>query len=258
MPHKFNLIRQLEEISGNGWTAPHQQMYDGWLVRYANGYTRRANSVYPLYRGNMSLTDKIAYAEQFYAQRGLPTVFKLTEAAEPPELDSALAECDYSVSGRTSVQVRALTGATLSHPIPAEMLDTRPYASRLWLDAVYEMNAVRPIYQPVLHDMLTKYLLMPSHFVLLWQETRVIAAALMVFERGYAGIFDVVVHPEWRARGVGRALMEYLLVAAQQSDAHTAYLQVAYENTRAWRLYERLGFHEEYRYWYREKPLPVT
>jgi len=31
------------------WPALQQRLYDGWVVRFARGHTRRANSVNPLY-----------------------------------------------------------------------------------------------------------------------------------------------------------------------------------------------------------------
>jgi len=44
-------IRSVEERSLNAWPSLHQMLYDGWVLRFSNGYTRRANSVSPIYRG---------------------------------------------------------------------------------------------------------------------------------------------------------------------------------------------------------------
>ena len=35
----------LEELAMNAWPAIQTYLYDGWIVRFANGYTKRANSV---------------------------------------------------------------------------------------------------------------------------------------------------------------------------------------------------------------------
>ena len=41
--------RELEELALTTWPALQQWLYDGWVVRFAGGHTRRANSVTPLY-----------------------------------------------------------------------------------------------------------------------------------------------------------------------------------------------------------------
>lgn len=254
---KRQLIRQLEELAANAWAAPYAVLHDGWVLRYASGYTRRANSVMPLYRPTQPVAQKLAYCEAFYNQRALPTHFKLTGATEPPDLDTILGEHDYNVLARTSVQMLPLpTWADLPPMHPLDV-DTRTYPSAIWLEAFYQMNAVRMVDQIIARQMLGEHLLPPAHFVTLWQKSQPVAVALVVIEKGYAGIFDVVVHPEYRGRGYGRRLMHYLLWLARDQGAHSAYLQVMYDNVPALHLYESLGFREAYQYWYREKPLPV-
>ena len=41
------LHRRLEEVAMNAWPALQQMLFDGWIVRFAQGYTKRANSVHP-------------------------------------------------------------------------------------------------------------------------------------------------------------------------------------------------------------------
>src|SRR5690242_21399752 len=89
------LIRHLEELSLNALPSLESIYLDGWVVRFANGYTKRANSVNPLYDSSMNLDDKIAYCESLYAVRKQPTVYKMTSLAEPHDLDSVLANLGY-------------------------------------------------------------------------------------------------------------------------------------------------------------------
>jgi hypothetical protein len=45
-------------------------LYDGWLLNFANGYTRRANSVQTLYPSTLDLEEKIDYCEALYTREG--------------------------------------------------------------------------------------------------------------------------------------------------------------------------------------------
>lgn len=250
-------IQQLEALSANAWNAPYSNVYDGWLIRYANGYTRRANAVLPLYPSKLPLADKLAYCEQFYMQRALPTYFKITEASEPAALDGVLSDFGYTASAHTSVQTLKLQQWESRVDLNSEALDVRSYPSKIWLGAFYDLNSTRAMHHAVAHQMLNEHLLQPANFVLLWEKQDPVAIALLVHEQQFTGIFDVIVHSERRGQGVGQQLMQYLLALAQQAGSHTAYLQVMLNNERALRLYASLGFSEQYRYWYREKPLPV-
>ncbi|MDE5746700.1 MAG: GNAT family N-acetyltransferase, partial [Acetatifactor sp.] len=72
-------IRFFEEISSNAHVALGTLQYDGWLLRFANGHTNRANSVSAIYPSTISLDVKVPYCEEIYKKANLSCVFKLTE-----------------------------------------------------------------------------------------------------------------------------------------------------------------------------------
>ena len=72
------MIRKIEELSMNAWPSLQTKLYDGWVLRFSDGYTRRANSVNPIYESKIVLDEKIDFCEKEYEQRNLPTLFKLT------------------------------------------------------------------------------------------------------------------------------------------------------------------------------------
>ena len=72
----MNNVILYEELTMNAHPAIQTQLLDGAVLRFAAGYTKRANSVNPLYSSEIS--NKISYCEYIYTSQGLPTVFKLT------------------------------------------------------------------------------------------------------------------------------------------------------------------------------------
>jgi ribosomal-protein-alanine N-acetyltransferase len=56
-------------------------------------------------------------------------------------------------------------------------------------------------------------------------------------------INNVAVLPQFRAHGIGTALLQYVLIEARRLGATRATLEVRASNTAALRLYERLGFY---------------
>src|SRR5215510_11714647 len=90
-------FRRLEEIAMNAWPALQQVLYDGWVLRFANGYTKRANSVNPLYVSCGAIAEKIAFCERCYANHGVPAIFRLTSCLAPLELDVALEQRGYQL-----------------------------------------------------------------------------------------------------------------------------------------------------------------
>jgi ribosomal protein S18 acetylase RimI-like enzyme len=79
------------------------------------------------------------------------------------------------------------------------------------------------------------------------------AFGLGVAERGVVGLFDIVVRPAFRGRGLGRRLAQALMAWGGEGGARTAYLQVGDDNSVARRLYESLGFRAAYPYHYRRR-----
>src|SRR5581483_1871684 len=92
-------VLALEEVCYDVWRAPDVEEVDGWRLRFANGLTGRANSVWPNGDGLLPLDERIERVEAWYAARGAAPRFQLTRAARPPGLDDALVRRGYEQSG---------------------------------------------------------------------------------------------------------------------------------------------------------------
>jgi ribosomal protein S18 acetylase RimI-like enzyme len=243
------MIRTIEELSMNAWPAMQTLHYDGWVLRFADGYTKRANSVYPLYPSKLDVDEKIEFCESFYRDRNLPAIFKLTHASTPADLDARLDEHGYRAGARTSVQLLDLK--TGEHEIPSDVVLTSE-DSEPWHAAFARMNNVsadrRATHENILHAILPE-----KCYASIRIDGDIVGCGLGVLQTSYLGIFDIVIDPGQRGQGRGTSLMNALLAWGQNHQAHTAYLQVMCDNEPALRLYEKLGFQEKYQYWYRIK-----
>jgi ribosomal protein S18 acetylase RimI-like enzyme len=243
------MIRTIEELSMNAWPALQTMLWDGWVLRFANGYTRRANSVYPLYPGSgqTSPAEKIVACEKHYRAQGLPVVFKMTTACFPSELDDLLAARGYKVEAHTSLQLLSLKKWG---PAPLENVSLDPQENDAWQAAFGRMSRLEGK-SAAAHRQILDLILLPTRYAALEVDGQIVACGLGVLQDGFLGLYDIVTSPDFRRRGYGEQIMRALLAWAKRQGAHTAYLQVMLNNPPALKLYEKLGFNEAYRYWYR-------
>jgi len=233
----------------NAWPALRQVVHDGWVLRFSGSYTGRANSVHPLYPGNLPLGEKIAHCEQAYHRLGLVPLFKLTTAAQPDGLDGALAALNYRAFNRTSVQTVELGKLP---PLPAADETVVAYESprESWVESVVRFRSINPHDAKTLRAILAA-LVPPARFATVVEGGETVACGLAVLERPWVGLFDIVTREDRRRRGHGGRVTRALLDWAKGEGAERAYLQVTLDNTPASRLYATLGFRETYQYWYR-------
>jgi len=241
------MITAIEELSLNAWPSLQTMLYDGWVIRFANGYTKRANSVNPLYASTLDLDEKIRFCKRIYQSNKLPVVFKMTPAVCPDHLEKRLSAGGYRQDSPTSVQVMGLgsvdaqgTGEVNLQEILAEE----------WLDDFCRMNAVAESHRETLRQILIN--IVPRHcFVSLKSDEKAIACGLGVLQSGYIGLFDIVTDAASRNRGYGQKIVNSILAWGRQNGAREAYLQVMLDNATALHLYSKIGFVEKYQYWYR-------
>lgn len=231
----------------NAWPALETMVYDGWVLRFANGYTRRANSVNPIYASSIDLDTKISCCEGIYTQKGLRTIFKLTRDVFPPDLDPVLENRGYAREAETSVQILMLD--SLRSEIDGRV-DISDRLDDAWLDAFFRMSGADAKYRDTLSSILTRGPIQRC-FARIERSRTIVACGLGVREDTTVGLFEIIVDQRLRGMGLGRLITEGILAWAKKAGAETSYLQVMVENKTALALYEKLGFREEYRYWYR-------
>ncbi|MBP5580766.1 MAG: GNAT family N-acetyltransferase [Ruminococcus sp.] len=240
-------IRFFEELSANGHTALNVMQYDGWLLRFSEGYTGRANSVCVLYPSTKSIEEKVAYCEYCYEKQGLPCIFKLTD--EDTELCGYLTAKGYKMIKPTDVKLLSLDGTDFEYGDDC-IFSEEPWE---WLPHYFEFEGItdeknRDIYL----RMLTKVVPQTLYCTMMY-EGEPVGCVSSVTEHGYMLMQNVVVKPDMRGKGLGGKLCRAILAKARELGAEYSYLQVMQDNPAAVKLYDRLGFEKIYTYWYMKK-----
>lgn len=245
------MIPAFEEVGLAAWPPRDRIDFDGWVLCESGGFTRRTNSVLPLSPGRLPLGDKIAHCEAFYAERGAPTIFKLTDASEPPSLDEVLEVRGYRQRDPTSVQTVDLgLGWFASHGT----VRMRPGFRLAWLRDCASIQGLDAARTDGLRDILLRIAAAPEPCAFAWVEDMGSTAAvgLGVVRGRHVFLGEIATRPDARRRGLARRVVESLLEWGASKGASVGMLQVVRSNGPALALYRKLGFAEQYRYWYRE------
>jgi len=238
------LERRIEEAGLNAWPALQQMLYDGWVLRFSKGYTKRANSANALYPSAIDTREKVAFCEAQYKARDLRPIFRITPFA-PADLDGILEARGYERIDTTLVLHLDLSqsATTSSEHVRETSLDD-------WLPIFCRLKST-PLDAHHTHREILEAILGRCFYASLTVSGETVSCALGVLEGEFFGLFDVVTAPEHRKKGHAATLLSSMLDWAQENGARHAYLGVVELNSPARRLYDKLGFREVYRYWYR-------
>lgn len=241
------LAREVETAAYRSWPARQLEEYDNWQLRYADGFSRRGNSLYPAGSSALDYETKLHYCRDWFRDRGLDLVVRQTPASEAG-VDELLAERGFSLEGETDVMVAELPAfAPRVSPLLAPQPSTR------WWDAMASMWRIGLSRQSGWRGIIERIDL-PAAYGLQIDGQEDIAAGLAVVDGSWVGLFEVVVAEERRRHGIGADFTRSLLAWGRSQGADRAYLQVVKENEAAIALYETLGFGHAYTYWYRRAP----
>lgn len=242
--------KRIEEMTLNAWPAIQTVVYQGWLLRFADGYTKRSNSISALYsEHSLNLHTQIHQCERTYAQAGLDVIFKITPF-NPPDLDSTLDSMNYSVVDPSSVKVLEHLH-DIEAPTHSEAT-IQEFVSDEWLHILGELTGLSEQSLAITKRLLSQSVIQYGFFTL-YDQSKPVACGIGALEQGVLGLYDIVTSPVFRNRGFGKQLLLHILQWAKAKGATRSYLQVLQNNVPANRLYDRLRYKEIYTYWYRHK-----
>jgi N-acetylglutamate synthase len=239
----LSLVQQAEERLINVWPAPSTMLMDGWVVRFANGYSGRANSASAITRDAALSDDLIHRLEGLYGDAGLSPTFRISPLAGK-DCEALLIERGYHLKNEVSTMLLNL-GSFNARADDKVKITAAPTAD--WLRGVSIRQ--EPSKRSEAHlETIVGNIRVPAAFARLMLENEPIGFGMSAIDRGWAELGSIMLDQDQRGKGLGRAVVGSLLTWAKEKGAERAFLQVDITNSVAINLYISLGFKEIYRY----------
>lgn len=234
----------------NAWPALSHVLHDGWLLRFADGLTRRANSANPLHAGARMDGATIQFFENLFRVQDLPLIVRVPSMLDA-SVDRHLAELGYIAEGESRTIHGDMSAMVVQDDPAAEILSA---PDDDWLDHIHALQGRTPAQSEIYEDIIDAIAL-PSAFATLYDDGAVVAMAYGAIDGDMLCCESVVTAAGHRGKGYGRRMMSALLHWAASQGADSACLQVEAGNTAGAALYRSLGMHTElHRYHYRRLP----
>lgn len=239
-------IRYYENISSNAFVGLEELDYDGWQLRFTNGFTGRANSVQIKDESTIDLSEKIKFCEKEYAKHNLPCIFKLTDADE--DFISELEKRGYQVVKPTDLMLLPLKDTVIDNEILTDVCFSS--SSEGWFESYFEFENMHDEIKQDLTRKIHAKVSVDQIYIKLMHEGKVAAVASLAIEDENSLLHNVVVSPDLRGLGLGKKLCQAAILISKQSGASNIYLQVMQNNPIAMNLYNKLSFEKQYTYYY--------
>jgi ribosomal protein S18 acetylase RimI-like enzyme len=239
--------RRLEEYALNASGILQTLIYDGWLIGYRPGSTKRLRCVNAFYPSTLPIPQKIEHCRRLYREAGLPPLFRLLPFSYPVDLDQHLERAGWFAFERTLVMQTDLTLLRMP-PLPAFTVELLPVPQ--WIELTAQLRDLAEENKTNVLERARTYPL-PQVGAVIRREDDVVACGLVKLEDDVAGVFALATRPDLRGLGMGRTVIAALLAEAHRRGARRAYLQVSASNDSALALYTHFGFMSAYEYWYR-------
>jgi ribosomal protein S18 acetylase RimI-like enzyme len=279
--------RELDRVAARAWPPVVSERLGEWELRWAGGFTRRANSVLPLGDPGMPLEKALRQVVAWYAERGLPAYIQLSTGAEgaQEQLAAELAARGWvrevsaqvrtavlaEVADRAESAIRKAPGGITpavvlsravderwlaryqrcAEPVP-EVLKVVGGGPSVWFAAVPGQAAVTgDDAADARQDPSPRGAAAPSEAAAGDPARIPTAIGRCVVDGRWAGFTAVEVAPARRRQGLALAVTAALARRALDQGASAAYLQVEEDNRDAGAFYDALSFttHHTYHHW---------
>ncbi|MGP3926041.1 GNAT family N-acetyltransferase [Streptomyces sp. 8N616] len=245
---------ELDRVAARAWPPVESERLGDWELRWAGGFTRRANSVLPIGDPGLPLDEALERVTAWYGERGRPAYMQVSTGAEGSQerLAAELGERGWTREVSALIRVAALApiadagagaGAGSGAGADAAADASRVVLSRgideAWLARYQRSVEPAPEVLKVLGGGPSVWFAtVPGDA----EGTPPDAIGRCVVDGRWAGFTAIEVVPERRRQGLATAVMAALARRALDEGASAAYLQVESDNGGAGALYDGMGF----------------
>jgi len=249
----LDLAWRVEATCFNAFPSLKQAILAGWLLRFSEGLSRRANSANPQQPDHAPPEAVIEAVEALYRRQGLPAIVRvpsfLTAIAAPLMARGYTGEGESCVLHGEMNEVAAVVDPSV---------ELSPHASTEWLAAMAALQghsaAHRQIYRRIV-----RAIAVPTAFAGLRIDGRLAALAYGAVSDSLLCYESVITDSRRRRHGLARRVIASLAAWAREEGARGACLQVEAGNTVARALYDGFGLTTElHRYHYLRQPHPAA
>jgi len=258
---------ELQEICSRAWPPTETlRTPEGWTLRAAGGFTRRANSALPPDEDEVGLETAEARVRGFYAERGLPALAQVVSGSPADEGLAARGWTPETPSRVLTAPLVALTagqnaggpaaggpaagGPAAGGPAAGGPVRVTREPSDGWFARYHQAASSPEGASAVLRGGPSVWFAAVDAPEGQAEDGGPVAIGRCAVVGRWAHLAAVEVAPAMRRRGLAVAVMRALALRAAAEGADLVVLQVEADNTPALALYERLGFdlHHAYRY----------
>ncbi len=241
-------VLQLEQVFLSSWPALKSENHSGWVWRYANGFSKRANCAQVMSVGDgLNFSALISsYTDWANAHSYEPTI-RVTPLAGEAEI-AILNELGWVQFDNSLVMVKKLgKQETLTSKLrhSYNILDA---LDPLFFEPFIELNGYEK--PDILRAMIKKISNIAKGILIYDASNKNVGAALLSKKNEIATITSLVIDKKFYRKNYATSIMQAAVNWAISEDAKWIALQVVAKNIPAINLYHSFGFKEIYGYYY--------
>jgi ribosomal protein S18 acetylase RimI-like enzyme len=254
-------IKRFQEFLLNAWPAEHYFFLNGWIMRFNNGVTYRANSIFPIrYTADESQVDfDIEIAESAYKRYGLPCTFTMHESFEPDNLDNLLKKRGFIEHDPTNTLISPINQFNIQKVNKNVEYKISNERSKEFSNTLAKYTQRDKSQQKIINQIVKRIIIPKQCFIVAQKHGEILGTVMgVLIPYGYVYVADLFVISNYRRKEIATSLMGELIKNwAIPNGAKYIWLQVERENTNAMKFYEHLGMKKAYNYYYLTKDFQV-